>query len=272
MNCWANVALLGLLSLSCAEAGAQQESNTAAQAKEASFVYAPELDRPHREVMRRSEMLSIPGSPMRNQESWLLDWQVVTRQESNLFRRTLQLVGLKINVNGAELLRGDEVKGSSVKLEILTDKDSNVVDVRGTQEFSDALVALGSPEAQPVLRRIFSAGRLKALAVERSLELHSDFVGRPSQVGSTWMANDPSMGGTRQMRVLAQAPCGKAKCVQVKREYDVDRQALYADITQRVGAYVQSQGGDPSKVAVTGMELKLEDSLVIDPATMDYHA
>ena len=264
------VGLLGVLSLSCAEAGTQQGSNTAEQAKQATFVYAPALDRPHHEVMRRSEILEIPGSPMRNVEAWLMDWQVVTKQESNLFRRTLQLVSLKINLNGAELLRGDEVKASNVKLEVLTDKDSNVVDVRGTQEFSDALVALGSPEAQPVLRRIFSAGRLKALAVERSEELHSDFVGRPSQVGSTWMTN--GSGGTRQVSVLAQKPCGKSQCVQVKREYDVDRQALYADITQRVGAYVQSQGGDPSKVAVTGMDLKLEDSLLIDPASMDYHA
>ncbi len=60
--------------------------------------------------------------------------------------------------------------------------------------------------------------------------------------------------------------------MQVRREYDVDRSAIFVDVSQRVGAYVQSQGGDASKVAVTGMDLKLEDSLAIDPATMEYHA
>ncbi|MEI9935766.1 MAG: hypothetical protein WDO69_00945 [Pseudomonadota bacterium] len=262
---------LGLLFFACAPSNTEKESNTAAEARAATFVSAPVLNRTHREAMRRSEEFSIPGSPLRNLEEWVLDWDVILRQETNLLRRSMTLVGLKINVNGAQTLRGDEVKASAVTLDVLTDKDSNVVDVRGTEQFSAAIVALGSAESQSVLRRIFSPERLKALAVERSIELHSDFVGRPAQPGSTWMANDPKKGGTRQIRVLAETPCGASRCVQVRREYDVDRSAIYADVSQRVGAYVQSQGGDPSKVAVTGMDLKLEDSLVIDPATMEYH-
>jgi hypothetical protein len=264
------VTFLGALLLSCAEPGV--EAKSPGQVKPESFVYAPALDQPHQELMTRSEEMSLPGSPLRNSEVWKLNWKVVTHQETNLYRRTLQLVSLKLAINGADLLLGNEVQKSNVNLEVLTDKDSNVVDVRGAERFSDAIVALGSPEAQPILRRIFTPARLKALAVERSQELHSDFVGRPAKVGSSWMANDASVGGTRQISVLAETPCGKSTCLQVKREYDIDRKALYADITQRVGAYVQSQGGDPSKVAVTGMDLKLEDSLVIDPASMDYHA
>ncbi len=264
------VTFLGALLLSCTEPGA--EAKGPQQASSSTFVYAPALDRPHHEVMTRTEELSIPGSPMRNEEQWVMDWVVVTRQETNLFRKTLQLASLKIKVNGADTLRGDEVKKSDVNLEVLTDKDSNVVDVRGAEQFSAAIVALGAPEAQPLLSRIFSPPRLRALAVERSQELHSDFVGRPAQVGSNWMSNDASSGGTRQITVVAETPCGKSRCLQVKRQFDVDRKALYADITQQVGAYVRSQGGDASKVAVTGMDLKLEDSLVIDPATMDYHA
>jgi hypothetical protein len=222
--------------------------------------------------MRRTEEFSIPGSPLRNLEEWVLDWDVVVHQETNLFRRSMKLVGLKLDVNGAPTLRGDEVKGSAVTLDVLTDKDSNVVDVRGTEQFSAAIVGLGSVESQPLLRRIFSPERLKALAIERSVELHSDFVGRPAQPGSTWMANDPSKSGTRQIRVLAEAPCAASRCVQVRRDYDVDRSAIYADVSQRVSAYVKAQGDDPSKVAVTGMDLKLEDSLVIAPATMEYYA
>ncbi|HEY0466674.1 MAG TPA: hypothetical protein VGC79_20845 [Polyangiaceae bacterium] len=272
MSSSARFTILAMLVSACAPSNTERESNTAAEARAATFVYAPVLNRPHQERMRRTEEFSIPGSALRNVEEWVMDWVVVVHQETNLFRRSMTLVGLKINVNGAETLRGDEVKASNVAIDVLTDKDANVVDVRGTEKFTAAIVALGSPDAQPVLRRIFSPERLKALAVDRIIEQHSDFVGRPAQPGSTWLANDPSKAGTRQIRVLAAAQCGPNRCVQVRREYDVDRQALYADISQRVGAYVQSQGGDPSKVAVTGMDLKLEDSLLIEPATMEFYS
>jgi hypothetical protein len=221
--------------------------------------------------MRRSDEMLIPGSPMRNEEEWTLVWDVITTREANLFRRTLRLMGMKIAVNGADLLRGNEVQPKGVQLDILTDKDANVVDVRGADDFSNAIVSLGDADAQPALRRIFSPARLKALAVDRSQELHADFVGRPAQVGASWMANDPNGSGTRQLRVLEEIPCGTRRCLRVRRDYDVDRPAIYADVSQRVGQYVQSQGGDPSKVAVTGMDLKLEDTLVMDPATMDYY-
>jgi len=271
MKSFARLASLAVLFTACAPSNLEKESNTAAEAKAATFVYAPALDRPHQERMRRSEEFSIPGSSLRNVEEWVMEWSVVVHRETNLFRRVMTLGSLKINVNGAATLRGDEVKASNVTLEVLTDKDSNVVDVRGTEQFSNAIVALGTPEAQPIIRRVFSPERLKALAIERSEELHSDFVGRPAQPGSTWMANDPNKNGTRQIRVIAEAACGAKRCVQVRREYDVDRQSLYAEVVQRVGAYVQSQGGDPSQVSVTGMDLKLEDSLLIDPSTTEYY-
>jgi len=272
MISFARLTFLTMLFSACAPSNTERESNTAADARAATFVYAPVLNRPHQERMRRTEEFSIPGSPLRNVEEWVMDWDVVVHPETNLFRRSMTLVGLKINVNGAELLRGDEVKANTVTLDVLTDKDANVVDVRGTDKFSAAIVALGSPEAQPALRRIFSPERLKALAVDRIIQLHADFVGHPAQPGSNWLVNDPSKAGTRQIRVLAATPCGSNRCVQVRREYDIDRQALYADISQRVGAYVQSQGSDPSKVAVTGMDLKLEDSLVIEPSTMEFYS
>jgi hypothetical protein len=234
-------------------------------------VYAPALGKPHHEYMKRYDEMSIPGTPVRDSEEWNMDWEVVTTQEANLFKRSLKLVGLKISSNGLDALRGDEVKANNVVIDVLTDKDSNVVDVRGADQLSAAIVGLGSAEAQPILRRVFSPERLKALVVVRSMELHADFVGRPSQVGSQWMGTDPGGGGTKEIRVVAEAACGASKCVQVERKYDVDRKALYAQVSARVAAYVQSQGGDPSKVQVTGMDLKLEDSLLIDPNTMDYH-
>jgi hypothetical protein len=43
-------------------------------------------------------------------------------------------------------------------------------------------------------------------------------------------------------------------------------------VAERVADFVKSQGGDPAKVQLTGMDLKLEDTMTIDPATMDYYA
>src|SRR6478735_8211963 len=117
---------LGVLLFACAPSNTEKESNTAAEARAVTFVYAPALNRPHRESMRRSEEFSIPGSPLRNLEEWLLDWNVVVHKETNLFRRSMKLVGLKFNVNGVATLRGDEVKASTVTIDVLTDKDSNV--------------------------------------------------------------------------------------------------------------------------------------------------
>jgi len=261
------VGFLSLLALNACSS----EPKTAADAPSGAFNYAPALDRPHRETMKRVEEVAIPGSPLRDSEEWTLEWDVVTTKDGENFKRSLKLVGLKINVNGQALLKGDEVKSDGATLVIVTDKQSNVLDVQGADGFSQAIVGLGAPDAQPALKRIFSPERLKLLAVVRSIELHEDFVGRPSAVGSTWTAKDPDGGAPRQIKVLRETPCGTNHCVEVQREYQLDRNAVYADISEHVAAYVQQQGGDPSKIEVVGMDLKLADSLVIEPSTMDYH-
>jgi len=255
-----------LLASACAEPGAAK-----APANTGAFVYAPALGVPYRETMQRYEEVSIPGTPMRDAERWTLEWQGVTSQETNNFKRTLKLVDLKFNLNGVDELRGDEIKASAPMIDVLTDKDANVVDVRGTEQLSAAIVALATPEAQPVLKRVFSPERLKALVVVRSIEQHADFVGRPSQVGSQWTTVGPAAASTKQIRVVSEAACGASHCVQVERSYDVDKQAVFAEVSDRVAAYVQAQGGDPKQVQLTGVEVKLQDNLLIDPTTMDYH-
>ena len=266
---------LGILAVVLASASAcasgEPAANSAAGAGSGAFVYAPALNKPFRETMTRYEEVSIPGSPMRDAQKWTMDFDVTTTQENNLFKRSHRLVGLKINVNGAELLKGDEVKADLATVEVLTDKDANVVDVRGADQLSDAIAHLGAPETQSLLKRVFSPQRLKALIIIRNLEQHSDFVGRPAQVGSQWQATEADSGVVTQIRIAGETPCDGAKCVQVQRTYELDRQAVFAEVSERIAAFVQSQGGDPSKVQLTGMDLKLEDSLVIDPTTMDYH-
>jgi hypothetical protein len=96
-------------------------------------------------------------------------------------------------------------------------------------------------------------------------------VGHPATVGSTWTATDGASGGTKQISIVSEAPCGNAKCVKVERKYDVDKNEVFAEVSDRVAAYVKSQGGDPAQVKLVGLDVKLQDSLVIDPATMDYH-
>ncbi len=272
MNMLTKVApfFLLLAGVACAEA-ASAPTGVEAPTTPETFTYAPVLDKRFHHTQRRYEEVSIPGSPMRRSEEWIMEWDVVTKQESNTFRATQRLVGLKININGLELLKGDEIKEDMVAVDIVTDKDSNVVDVRGTDQLSEALVNLASPEARPQIARIFSAERLKALGVARSLERHADFVGRPSKVGSQWMANDPLTGGTKEIRVVAEEACAPQSCLRVVRQYDADRQAIRDSVAAQVKADVQAKGGDPNVVDVTGMDIKHEDTLLIDPATMEYH-
>jgi hypothetical protein len=257
---------VALLASACAEpTDAKTPQNTGA------FVYSPTLNKPYQETMTRYEEMSIPGTPVRDAQRWTLNWQVVSTQESNHFKRTLKLVGLQLNVNGVDELKGDEIKAAAPSIDIVTDKDASVVDVRGTEQLSSAIVALGAPEAQPVLKKVFSPERLKALVIVRSIEQGADFVGHPSQVGSQWTVASPDAAGSVQFRVVSETPCGPRKCVQVERSYDIDKQAVFAEVSSRVADYVQSQGGDPKEVKLTNADVKLQDSLVIDPTTMDYY-
>jgi len=266
---WLGVSLSwGLVVSGCAESGATAKTPQ----NVGKFVYAPALGVPSQETMQRYEEMSIPGTPMRDAERWTLDWQALTTQDGNNFKRTLKLVGLKFNVNGVDELRGDEIKAASPTIDVITDKDANVVEVRGTEELSAAIVALAAPPARSALKRIFSPERLKALVIVRSIEQHADFVGRPSQVGSQWTATEPDTASSKQIRVVSEAPCGKSRCVQVERSYDIDKQAVFEIVSERVANYVQAQGGDPKQVRLTSAEVKLQDSLLIDPATMDYHS
>jgi hypothetical protein len=258
--------IFGVFSSACSD------PKTAANANPGTFTYAPALDRPSHDTMHRIEEVSIPGTPIRDAEEWTLDFDVVTKKEGDLFKRSLKLVGLKISVNGAELLKGDEVKATNATVDILTDKDSKVMDVRGADQLSGAIVALGAPESQPVLRKVFSPDRMKLLAAVRSMELHEDFVGRPAKVGSQWTAKDPDGGAPRQIRVVSEAPCGaQSTCLHVVRQYELDKDAIYAEVSELVASYVKEQGGDPAAVKVSGMDVKLEDSLLIEPGTMDYY-
>ena len=258
-----------LLLVACSSA--ETEPKTAANGAVGAFTYAPLVGKPFHETMRRYEEVSIPGTPMRDGEQWTMDWDVVTTQENNLYKRSFKLVGFKIAVNGMDLLRGDEIKAAMATVDVLTDKDSNVVDVRGSEDLSAAMVGLGNAEAQPVLRRMFAPELLKALVVVRIRELHEDFVGHPAAAGSQWVVTDPSGHGTRQIKVVAEEPCAERRCVRVSREYELDRQAIYDNVSTHVAAYVKAQGGDPASVKVAGMDLKHEDSLLIDPATMEYY-
>ena len=261
----------GLILFLGACSSANGEPKTAGQATPGVFTYAPALNARHRETMRRDDEVSIPGTPMRDAEKWTLDWDVVTSRESDNYKRALTLVGLKINVNGVDALRGDEVKATPVTIEVITDKNSSIVAVRGAEQLSEAIARLGAPQVQPALRRVFSPQRLKALVAMRIVEQHADFVGRPARVGSQWKATDPSSGVTRQIQVVREERCDAAQCLLVRREHDVDGKMLYDELSDNVAAYVKSQGGDPSKIKVVGTDVKLEDSLLIDPATMDFH-
>jgi len=237
-----------------------------------TFTYAPTLDKPYRQTMHRHEEVSVPGAPLRDVRDWTLTWAVVTGRESNRYKRTLELVGLKLDLNGVDRLLGHEIKGAAAALEVLTDKDGNVVEVHGTDALSAAIVALGAPEAQPLLRQLFSPEALKALAVVRTVEGHADFIGHPAAVGSRWTATDLSSGRSRQIDVEAEEPCGTKRCLRVSRRYEPDRRALFEEISGRVATYVASQGGDSSEVKLVGAGVKIEDSLLIDPTTMDYYA
>lgn len=237
------------------------------------FTYAPQVGRRFRHRMKRYEQLAIIGAPMRQSEEWIADWDVEIRQESNRYIQYAKLVGLEIKVNEANLLRGNELAGLDATLEIYTDKDANVAEIRGTESLTRALVSLATPEAQEAVAAMFSPERLKALFFQRVDERVRDLVGRPAVVGESWMSNAGAEGVvlTKQLRVEAQEPCGAASCLRIKRDYEIDKLGVWAMARERVAAWVQAQGGDPSELALKAAQAKLEDVLLVDPSTMEFH-
>lgn len=265
----AGTALGSLGPAACAPVGAGEA--TSPRVPE-SFTYAPQVGKRFEHTQERTDEVQVVGAPLRDKEHWKIVWDVEVKQESNLYVHSFRLKALSIELNDAPLLKGDEVSSVEATMDILTDRDGNIADIRGTQELTDALRAVAPAERREQVGQVFSADKLKGFYIARVDERVRDFIGRPTKVGSKWLVSSTDAGVTaRSITIVGQEPCGSSTCLQLKREHEVDKGVIQAMAARTVAANVQASGGNLEDIQYVHGEASLEDNLLIDPATMEYH-
>jgi hypothetical protein len=241
----------------------------------AAFQYAPRIGSKFRHVMTRAEELTIVGTPLRQLEEWTITWDVTLSSENNATLMRGELAALALSVNGAKVLAGDEVAPKKAFVEILLDSEGKVIDVRRTETLTDAIVSVANPEAAPVVRAIFDAEGLRYHFAGLVAERAADLRGRPTKVGASWQidaAPEAPGAATRTLRIVDEEPCGAFSCVKVARETRILPELVWAAAKNDVAAYVKEKGGDPEKIELAKVDVELVDEMVVEPATLQFHA
>jgi hypothetical protein len=264
------VPLLFLLP-ACASKGG--DAKTAA-AESDTFKFSPRLGSKFRHVMTRAQELTIVGTPLRQMEEWKLTWDIELSAEQDAVLMRATMASLALSVNGAEVLRGDEVTSKQAFVEILVDSSGKVIDVRRTQTLTDAIVSVARPEAAEVVRAVFHPEALRYHFAGLVAERLADLTGRPAKVGSSWQidaAPDAPGAATRTLRVTAAEACGAFNCVKVASETKIAPEVVWESAKAQVANYVSSRGGDPAAVQLGNAEVELVDEVLVEPATLQFH-
>ncbi len=256
----------------CAPKGGDAKAPAAAEA--GTFRYAPRIGSKFRHVMTRVQEVTIVGTPLRQVEEWKLTWDVALSAEQDAVLMHATLAALELSVNGAVVLRGDEVTARQAFVEVLLDSTGRVIDVRRTQTLTDAIVSVARPEAAEVVRASFNPEGLRYHFANLVAERSADLLGRPATVGSSWeidAAPDAPGAATRTLRVTAAEACGAFSCVKVARETRVAPEIVWESAKWNVTSYVASQGGDPALVKLENADIELVDEMVVEPGTLQFH-
>src|SRR5690606_31991628 len=109
----------------------------------------------------------IIGTPISQSEHWETTWRITVGREVDLLVFHAEVRALKVSVNGAEVLKGNEVTDQGGKMEILFDKNGRVVDIRHTQTLTEVLLQVSPVEQKQAIAAMFSPDNLKMLFLQR---------------------------------------------------------------------------------------------------------
>lgn len=244
-----------------------------------TFTFEPRLGTAFRHTLKRVDSFEIVGTPLKETEESELVVSMTITPENNLYRYTLRPLSLGIQVNGAPVFDtpGGRVDLSASKAEVaLTiNGEAVVTSIQGAESLTKALSDLAVPERRPAVAQMFAPEAIQQLIVERVVERTADLIGNHSNLGNSWGAAPRSPAGydpvAKQLEVVREADCAAPRCVVVSRTYQIDQNLIWQGAEARVKQFVTSQGGDPAAVRLVKADLKLEDELVVDPRTLEFH-
>jgi hypothetical protein len=226
-----------------------------------------------RHEMKNLDEVAVAGSTFRDSVESRLLWEVTVTEDGDtkyLYHRRLLELGLK--VNGADILSGPEIASQHAEIVQMMSRDGHVIDIRGTEQLTQALKTVVPPANRARVAEIFSPENIKAVLMSRAVDAFDEVVGKPTDLGSTWsskMGNGPLRG--KQVVVDSALGCGPKSCRKLKRSYDVDQEKVGDFARRRVADFLTASGMEPAAVRLVGAELKVEDTFVVEPDTCLFH-
>ncbi|HTB77618.1 MAG TPA: hypothetical protein VK762_30450 [Polyangiaceae bacterium] len=268
-----SVVALALGAAGCSESDEQGPARSgSAEMQPESFTFAPpDGARGVRTENRRYEA-SLVGAPLRNLEERELRWNVESKRNGDQFVVTQELAHVTMKHDGETLVDKD-VKPGAVVAQLIIDKAGNLVDVRGLEGASKALMVAPSPDARPGAAPELSPQTLKALVATRYEETLGDIVGRPTKAGTSWTTQGRPGGPviSRTVTVQKTEPCGATMCTGLQAIYKLNPRLMLSIADQIVGEYARMIGKAPSKVDVQTAMYSMQGTLLTEPATMMNH-
>lgn len=244
-----------------------------------TFTFEPRLGTAFRHTLRRVDDFEIVGSAVRETEESELVLDVTITPERNLYRYSLRPVSYSVALNGAPVFDGTggraDLSASGAEVVLLINGEAVVTEIRGAETVTKAMSDLAPLDRREIVARMFAPRAIEQVLVERVVERTADLLGNHSNIGNSWGTPPRPRSGpdplAKQVEVVRTEDCGAPRCVVVRRHFDVDETLVWQAAEARVKDFVKSQGGDPATVRLLDAQVKLEDELVVDPRTLEFH-
>lgn len=266
--------LVSALAISAAGLGCskQSESTTPAQgavgAEGSRFRFVP-TDRDFTQTTVDSRTISSPGSSLSSTMKGEYTWDVSTEPEESFATYSAQLRRVVLSINGQNAV--NQVPAEN-EVQIRVDNAGRVQRVTGTESLGQGLTAQLRPEQQAGARALIDEAA-KTAVVERFQATVADLQGRPTALGSKWTVQSQAGGPVRSKTwtVRGVEVCGSAQCVRVESTYDIDSQGISEQLKGELAGVLVDEQGVQHEVTLSGVDVKANDSILVEPNTLFLH-
>jgi hypothetical protein len=161
-------------------------------------------------------------------------------------------------------------------IQLVVDSEGTLESVSGLEDASRAVRALASPDAEPVVARMFSREALGSLVRVRAQVMLGDVVGRPTGEGKTWIVPQRAGGNARFTRYTVEGnqPCNagpgaeSTTCTQLRVWVDVEPRAAQALARSLIDQYGKEQGHEIAPIAEWSGGYTMWGTVLVQPATL----
>jgi hypothetical protein len=222
---------------------------------------------------RRKFDVALIGTEVADHDESELRWFVTMHPSSS--EPTVidqRLVNVSYKRDGRTLVSGE----TDALIQLAVDSEGTLQSVSGLEAASRAVGALASPDARPVVDRMFSGAALGALVRARAQMMLEDVVGRPTHEGTTWIV--PQLPGSdalfKRYTVEGAQPCNAAPggeptaCKQLHVWVDVQPRAAEKVARSVIEEYAHQQDQGVAPLPEWSGGYHLWGTVLVQPATL----